>query len=172
MGLYGSVCDVRRTRATPIERLAELFLHRARANVLYHMMPSNSLCLAGYGLSDAPLRCRTLSVGDLVMALPAFNPEDPNNGLVTYIQCDVISPLSSARLMVLRRLLAEPCFTELRTQRQLVRNHVVCLYACVHVCMHVCMHGCMDVCMYVCMHGCLHVWCGRGTDAFTHVRIT
>mmetsp|Transcript_1554 Transcript_1554/g.2638 ORF Transcript_1554/g.2638 Transcript_1554/m.2638 type:complete len:577 (+) Transcript_1554:563-2293(+) len=65
-------------------------------------------------------RARLLSHGThTVAALPTRNVEDPNNALVTYFQADASSPKVSALLLVLRRLLGEPAFTELRTRKQL-----------------------------------------------------
>ncbi len=55
----------------------------------------------------------------VVLALPAFNEEDPNSALITHFQADFVAPRNSALLMVVRRLLGEPAFTELRTKQQL-----------------------------------------------------
>ena len=54
-----------------------------------------------------------------VLALPSFNSEDSNNAMLTYMQADLTTPTSVARVLLLRSLLAEPLFTELRTKQQL-----------------------------------------------------
>ncbi|KAJ1437208.1 Metalloenzyme, LuxS/M16 peptidase-like protein [Ochromonadaceae sp. CCMP2298] len=64
-------------------------------------------------------RARLLDVGHTVLALPSLNKDDPNSALVTYMQADSTNPRNSALLLVLRRLLAEPAFAELRTKKQL-----------------------------------------------------
>ena len=54
-----------------------------------------------------------------VLALPTFNEEDANNALICYMQADLTSPQMVAQMIMLRQLLAEPMFTELRTKQQL-----------------------------------------------------
>jgi secreted Zn-dependent insulinase-like peptidase len=64
-------------------------------------------------------RARILPPGHLVVALPTFNTEDANSALLTHIQTEATTPRVSAIMMVLRSLMAEPCFAELRTKKQL-----------------------------------------------------
>jgi len=71
-------------------------------------------------------RGRILNPGHVVVALPGFNPEDPNSALLTHIQADMTSPRTSALLLFMRRMLAEPAFTELRTKKQL--GYIVSLF--------------------------------------------
>ena len=68
---------------------------------------------------DVPSRARILPPRHTVVAVPVLNDEDPNSALVTYIQTDVTSPRNSALMMVLRSIMAEPLFSELRTKKQL-----------------------------------------------------
>ena len=61
-----------------------------------------------------------------VVALPGFNSEDPNNAYVVHVQTELTSPRNAAMSLLLRRLLSEPVFSELRTQKQL--GYIVSLY--------------------------------------------
>jgi nardilysin len=68
---------------------------------------------------DNESRGRFLPQQHTVVALPCFNPQDVNNALVMHIQTEVVSPKVSAIMLLIRRFMAEPLFSELRTQRQL-----------------------------------------------------
>jgi len=71
-------------------------------------------------VTDAPNRAKLLEKGShSIILMPAFNPEDANSALVTFFQTENVSPKLSALLMVIRRVLAEPLFAELRTKQQL-----------------------------------------------------
>ena len=48
------------------------------------------------------------------VAAAGLNPDDVNSALLTFVQTDVATPATAARMLVLRALLAEPCFSELR----------------------------------------------------------
>ena len=54
-----------------------------------------------------------------VVVLPGFNEDDANSALVLYMQGPVTTAKAVAELLVVRQLLAEPLFTELRTKQQL-----------------------------------------------------
>merc|ERR1711998_750755 len=53
-----------------------------------------------------------------VIALPTFNEGDENSALITHFQTAPMCPKTSARMLVLRRLLHEPLFNKLRTRKQ------------------------------------------------------
>ena len=65
-------------------------------------------------MGEVPARARLLLVGHTVVAAAGLNPEDVNSALLTFVQTDVATPATAARMLVLRALLAEPCFSELR----------------------------------------------------------
>jgi hypothetical protein len=74
-------------------------------------------------------RARVLPVAQhTALALPCFNAADPNSALITYFQAGVNSPRTAALTLLLRRLLGEPAFTELRTKQQL--GYIVSLSSC------------------------------------------
>lgn len=54
-----------------------------------------------------------------IVALPTFNEGDENSALITHFQTAPMCPKTSARMLVLRRLLHEPLFNKLRTRKQL-----------------------------------------------------
>lgn len=64
----------------------------------------------------------------ITLALPCFNTKDPNSALLTYFQADSNSPRCTALILLLRRQLSEPAFTELRTKQQL--GYIVSLASC------------------------------------------
>ena len=78
--------------------------------------------------TDALARARLLPENQhSVVAVPAFNPDDTNSALLMYLQTDVTTPHHVALLLVLRSLLSQPAFAELRTKKQL--GYVVSLSA-------------------------------------------
>jgi len=74
----------------------------------------------GFGESDPTNRARLLPRNEhIAVALETFNTEDENSALITHFQYAPMSPKTSAILLLMRRLLAEPMFNELRTKQQL-----------------------------------------------------
>ena len=64
-------------------------------------------------------RGRLIPQGRHYVAMRCFNEQEVNNALVMHIQTEVVSPKVSAYMLLIRRFMAEPMFSELRTQRQL-----------------------------------------------------
>lgn len=67
---------------------------------------------------DIPARVRLLK-GHTVIALADPNPEDPNSALLTHIQMENTTARNAALMTILRSLMGEPLFAELRTKKQL-----------------------------------------------------
>ena len=80
----------------------------------------------GSGVGEVPARARLLPVGHTVVAAAGLNPDDVNSALLTFVQTDVATPATAARMLVLRALLAEPCFSELRYDP----THTFAYFAC------------------------------------------
>jgi insulysin len=66
---------------------------------------------------DIPARARLLT-GHTVVALADPNPDDPNSALLTHIQMGVTTAKNAAIMAVLRSIMGEPLFAELRTKKQ------------------------------------------------------
>jgi insulysin len=74
----------------------------------------------GFGLTDKKPFPRLLPQGThRRVAIPVLNEDDPNSALVTHFQFETRSVEVVSKLMVMRKLLGEPMFTELRTREQL-----------------------------------------------------
>jgi insulysin len=67
---------------------------------------------------DIPARARLLK-GHTVVALADPNPEDPNSALLTHIQMEHTTARNAALMSILRSMMGEPLFAELRTKKQL-----------------------------------------------------
>ena len=99
-------------------------LHRTLADSLSKDQPLLELRAFheshGYGLKPFTTRARILGKPTHRRVLVnGFNPQDENNALVCYFEAKQKSARSTAHLLVLQKLLAEPCFNELRTKKQL-----------------------------------------------------
>jgi hypothetical protein len=68
---------------------------------------------------ESEARGRLVPKGRHYVAMRCFNDQEKNNGLVMHIQTEVVSPKVSAYMLLIRRFMAEPFFSELRTQQQL-----------------------------------------------------
>ena len=101
--------------------------HKKAAQLLANHAPSMSKASLqelqaekGWGILDPPNRARLLSVGKhVVLALACPKDDEPNSALLVHFQTDSVSPRTSARMLLLRRLLHEPMFNTLRTKQQL-----------------------------------------------------
>lgn len=68
---------------------------------------------------ESEARGRLIPKGRHYVAMRCFNEQEVNNALVMHIQTAVVSPKVSAYMLLIRRFMAEPFFSELRTQQQL-----------------------------------------------------
>ena len=73
----------------------------------------------GYGVNPPRYRARVLNIGHHRILLRGFNEDDENSALICHFQATIRSPKTTALLLVIQKLLSEPLFNELRTQKGL-----------------------------------------------------
>ncbi len=106
-------------------------LHKDIAGIFEKKVPSVPIdnliekqANSGWGILDKPDRAKILPQGKhVVLALDCPNKDDINSALVTHFQCggpdSTQNPKHRAIITILRRLLHEPMFNALRTNKQL-----------------------------------------------------
>ena len=73
----------------------------------------------GFGIDPPRYKARALNRGHHRIILKGFNPDDENSAIVCHFQTTTRNPKAAASLLVLQKLLSEPLFYELRTQKSL-----------------------------------------------------
>ena len=74
---------------------------------------------SGYGIDPPRYRARALNRGHHRVVLKGFIADDENSAIVCHFQTTTRSPKAAALLLVIQKLLSEPLFHELRTQKSL-----------------------------------------------------
>ena len=74
----------------------------------------------GYGMIEPSTQARLLPASShSIVMMKTPNEEDENSALLVHFQTDRMDPMTSARMLWLRRYLHEPMFNKLRTKKQL-----------------------------------------------------